>query len=306
VDRRRAVRLGVDQQVAALDPPPEPRLDRGERHRPLVRGPSRLRQDPEAGPGNDGERAPLVDVDEVVLAAPEEHEVVLEEPPKKRDGLRDLVRRVPSRRALRELDHPADPLAHRVEVAHAETDIVEHVADRVRERCELWLREPPVDLEMHHGLARLRVAHVHDPLDAAVEAADGPDDGMDHASQGEPPRAELLVHRVEQEGRVGGVRLDGGAERLVPVARERRVERPHRDLALAAVGELEGAEDLPRELVRRDVGELFGRQALGERGGEGPEHVRATLGRELVEPGEQSFEDLAGTGLRFLVRDAHG
>ena len=109
--------------------------------------------------------------------------------------------------------------------------------------------EPPVELEVHHRLARVRLARVQHARDAAVVVALEPDDRVQHALDADALRDELRAHRVDQERQVLGVRLEHRAGALVAVLGRRRVERAHDDRAVAARGgEVEHAGDLGEQL----------------------------------------------------------
>ena len=162
---------------------------------------------------------PLGQVDQVVLAIAEEDEVQVEQPLEERDGLGDLLRRVQRGARRGDLDHAAGGVAHRVEVAHRQLDV-----PRIpRIACSSSVRSCPVrpllELEVHQRLAVRRLLRT---CTIRSMRPSGPrsiaDHRVDHATNGQTPRLELLVDRVVQERGVGRADLDHRARGLVPVA----------------------------------------------------------------------------------------
>jgi hypothetical protein len=101
----------------------------------------------------------------------------------------------------------------------------------------------------------------------------------------EPARVELLRHRVDQEGRVGGVRLDDRADRRVGVAGERGVEGADGDrVGATRVGELERADHLAEQLL--------GGEGLGGVGGQAADVELREGGDEVGASGVQPIGDL--------------
>ena len=121
-----AVRLGDDQEVAALEPGAKGLRHAGERDGNREPGGLGVGQDPEPRVRHDGDRSALRRVEHRVLAVAEEDEVVLQQPLDERDGLLDLVVLVERRRRMRQLDEFGDLAPHRAEVAHGEPHVAEH------------------------------------------------------------------------------------------------------------------------------------------------------------------------------------
>src|SRR3954447_23692164 len=80
-----------------------------------------------------GDAATLVALDEVVLAVPEEHEVVVEQPLEERDGVRDLLVGVERRPGLSDRDHAPRGFLHRGEVADGQSHVAQDLARRLLE-----------------------------------------------------------------------------------------------------------------------------------------------------------------------------
>ena len=128
------VRLREDEQVAALDAGPHHVVE-ARRGASTSANAERLHvaqdAEPAAGHGPDRRASLTVDVDELVLAISEQDEVQLREPFEEVDRLADLLRRVADGRGPSELDHVADALLHRLEVAHHEPHVVQDRRRRV-------------------------------------------------------------------------------------------------------------------------------------------------------------------------------
>ncbi len=163
-------------------------------------------------------------------------------------------------------DHPVDPGAELVEVAHGQPHRLDHAGDGLLESGEIGVEEAAVELEVLRRLDRVGVsgmAHGRDP--AAIVTID-PHDRVEDRPNAEPVGHDLVGHRVQQEGAVGEAHLDDralGSE----VAVLGRVEGAHGHRPGAVLDEREersgpGGESLRR---RRELGRDPPEQDLGER-----------------------------------------
>ena len=111
---------------------------------------------------------------------------------------------------------------------------------------------------------------MQDVRDPAVAVALDAEHRVDHLAHREPAGVELGRDRVDQERRVGRVRLEHGARQRIAVRLQRRVERAHGERRGAApVGEVEHADDLAEQLLGREPGEGVGGHPVEVRLGEG-------------------------------------
>jgi hypothetical protein len=185
-----------------------------------------------------------------VLAVAEEDEVVLQQPLQECDRLVDLVVGVAPRARARDLHHAPAALGHLREVEHRAAHVVEHFPDGVGERLEPGVVEPAVEVEVHHRLARARLARVEHLDDATVRVALQADDGVQRPLHGQALGGDRLAHRIDEERQVLRGRLQHRTGALVALLGGRRVERTHEDRAVAAGGgEVEHAGDLGEQLV---------------------------------------------------------
>ena len=213
VHGREPVGLGDDQQVAlerALAPVRRQRCDRL-RTRELGRVLVGEDAEPRAGHHAD---ALVVDP---VLAVAEEDEVLVQQPLQERDRLVDLVVGVAGGAGGRDLDHAAAAVGHRGEVEHGAADVAEHRADRVGERVERRVVQAAVEVEVHHRLARVRLARMQHAADPPFRVALEPDDRVQHALDADVLRDQLGADGVDQERQVLGVGLEHRAGALVAV-----------------------------------------------------------------------------------------
>jgi hypothetical protein len=129
---------------------------------------------------------------------------------------------------------------------------------------------------------------------------------VEHPADGDPTRLELEVHRVEQERRVDGVRLQDRSRRRVPVGLDRRVEHADRHLVRApAVREIERRHDDARELVLGHLGDVGGRQAAREHTRERGDGVGAIPGDPAGRQVREALQRRPIDGGLGLVRRAH-
>ena len=220
VDGREAVRLRDDQEVAADQALAQVRLDGAHGDRRRVPRAGVVGQDPEPGARHDRE----LPVGEDVLAVAEQDEVPVEQPLEEGSRLLDLVERVAGGARARRVDHLRHASPHRLVVTDGRLDVAEHEPNARFELAELLRSEVAAHLEVHHRLAHRRLASMHDPPYAAFGVALGPDHRVVDEPDVEPPGAQLLRHRVDEERRVLAVRLDDRPHGLVPVVGQRRVE----------------------------------------------------------------------------------
>ena len=303
VHRRLAVGLGDDQQRAAEHPLAQVGRQLAD---PLGRRERRARlvgQHAQSRVGDDRDQGVVIvaPVDRV-LAVAEEDEVVLRQPLQEGHCLGDLVPRVAGRRHLGELDHPANAVGHRVEVPHRQRDVADHADHVGRQLLELRIRQPAVDLEVHHRLAVQRPARRHDGGQPAVAVALDADHGVHHVADGEPAAPQLLGHAVDQERHVVDVRLEHAAAAAPAVAGTVGIERAHVDVAGTALrDELEQPGHLGREGVDPRLVERAGRDPPRVGAGELAERPVS----RAVEPGQQALRDGgAGIGARARRRRA--
>ena len=271
VHGRQPVGLGHDQQVALERALAHVRRQLGQRPRPRERRGRLVGQDAEPRAGHEPDRV----VRDLVLAVAEEDEVVGEQPLEERDGLVDLVVRVARGARAGELHHPPAAVGHRREVHHRPAHVAEHRLDGVGERLEVLVAQPAVEVEVHHRLARGRLARVDDAGDATVRVALEPDDRMQRSLHGQPARGDRLADRVDEEREVLRRRLEHRAHALVAVGLGGRIERPHDDRPVAAAGgEVEHAADLGQQVRGRRLLGGVGRQAAQVRRRELPQRLR--------------------------------
>ena len=158
-----------------------------------------------------------------------------------------------------------DPFLHRFEVAHHEPDVVQDRRDAALEVVGFLGCELTVELEVHHRLSMARVAPGHHALDSALLVADRADHRVQQTADAEAPGEQLLLHGVDEEGRVVGIGLDDRSDRFVPVGRRIGIEDPNRGrVGAAAVGELERRQNESHETVDPRGRELVGRQPSEE------------------------------------------
>ncbi len=212
-----------------------------------------LGQDAEAGAGDDRHRARL----DRVLAVAEEDEVVLEQPVEERDRLLDLVGRV-ARRRRRARPRPCTARARASPRSRAPTP-GRRRGPRGRGRTAPSARPAragararsasPTRARRPRGACRTSTMR-------PSASRSTPITGWITSRTAEAAGVELRRHRVDQERRVGRVRLEHRARQRVAVGLQRRVERAHRERrGAAAVGEVEHADDLAEQLLGRQPGE---------------------------------------------------
>ncbi len=205
---------------------------------------------------------------------------------------------------------------HVLEVVHGQEDRLEEREDLVLHPAQALLRRDWLDLEEAVALAAAlfpRVPHGHDPLPLPLDREDGVDRRVD-------PQAGLLqvvLDAVEDEGPVGGVRLDDrGLERQPrPAAEGTRLLLAgvaHRDVdAGQALVELVAGRHLAHheaEVVDEARGDHRGGEVEGETGrhpleedrGEGRQEV-AVLRRGLPRQDLRHLREPGGTLLGIAL-----
>jgi hypothetical protein len=303
----RGVRAGLrdHQEVAVLDPLSDVRRERVQRGHACERARGDVGQDPQPRSGGRLDRATLGQVEEVVLAVPEQDEVELEEPVEEVDRLANLLGRVPDGRQARQVHHVTDAVLHRLEIADDEADVVQDRADRLLQLGPLLLRQPAFELDVHHRFAMRRVPAGEHPFDPAVLVPRRADHRVQEELHAELARGELLDDRVHQEGRVVRVRLDDRADRPVAVVGRRNEHADRRGMVGPLVDEPErGGRDREQR-----VGSVLHQILVGEPAQEGLRERRdgvTSLGGDLeLDAGEECFED-GVKGVRLLGGLGHG
>jgi hypothetical protein len=214
--------------------------------------------------------------------------VVVEQP------FQERARRVDVSRTAAPALEPRQDLArggeHLLEVLDRGEDRLEHRVDLVLDVPQALLRLDPLDLEVTVDLARALVVRSAQPDDALPLAAHG-EDGMHGREDAQARLAEVVLEALEDERRVGRVRLDdrdllrqavGGAPghpaRFARVARD-DVQAGQSLVELRRGGHL--ADDEP-ELVREPGGEGLGGQAERHPVGHLREHDRGERKQQLA------------------------
>jgi hypothetical protein len=132
-----------------------------------------------------------------------------------------------------------------------------------KSRTHLIVRQPPVDLEVHHRLPVQCAASRPDRRDRTILVALHAHHRMHHHPHLQAAAAQLLADGVDQEGRILRVRLDHGAVRDVAIPLPGRVQRPHRHVAATAFDEGEQASHLCGQLGQRRPFHLVDANAAG-------------------------------------------
>ncbi len=250
VHGREAVRLRDHEQAAAREAVAQPRVDLLERNGLLEAGAAVGAQDPEPPARGDRELVAL----ERVFPVAEEDEVLVEQPLEEVGRVLDLVLRVGAARRPCRLDHPFRPLAHGGEVPRGPLDVAEHRANLPLDLGELALLQVAADLDVDDRFPGDRVTYVEHARDPPVRVALGSDHRVDPQPHLEVARGERVRDRLDEERGVLAVGLDDRSDGLVAVVGERGVEGPDGErLRAAAVGQLEGAEDLAEQLLGRHL-----------------------------------------------------
>ena len=256
---------------------------------------------PSPAPGNDRE----LPVGEDVLAVAEQDEVPVEQPLEEGSRLLDLVERVTGGARARRVDHLRHASAHRLVVTDGRLNVAEHEPNARFELAELLRSEVAAHLEVHHRLAHRRLASMHDPPYAAFGVALGPDHRVVDEPDVEPPCAQLLRHRVDEERRVLAVRLDDRPHGLVPVVGQRRIEHAYRKRRRPPpVGQVESAHDLAEQLLRVQARDEVGRDPPDVRPRELPDGGQTARRHAFGHPREQLLHEGARAGGFALIPGA--
>ena len=285
VHPRGAVGLGDEQQVAALDALAQTRGHLREWPAGGVGGALLVAQDPASRARDQLERRPLGPLHDRVVARAEEDEVMLAQPFEEGDGLVDLLLAVARSGAARGIDHASDHARHLRVVAHGEAQLAQREGDLLAKRLRTFCVQPFDQLDPHDRLARGCSARAADAQDGTVGSPLDPEDRMQQRPHREPLGRDRAADGIDQERRVGGIRLEH--RRAV-----RSLAHIHGDGLAPGVDEALEIADPGEQLRGRHSLEQLARRAAQQAACEGFERIPIGRGRLLRE----QAHDLVGNG----------
>jgi hypothetical protein len=231
VHRRARIRLGEHQEL--LHAGALARLGRQRREARRQRLAGALAQDAAAGAGHDAQHILAAGGGDLVVAAAEEGEMVVEQPGEERASLFELGGRQPAARRLEAADHLLQARAHRLPVLDRGAHVGEHFGDPRLELRELRGVALAVDLDVHEGLEPplRRVGGLVERHQFAALVAHDTQHRVNHEVQREALPVHFHRHRIDEERHIVVHDLDHRVRALPAVLLARRVVGAHFRLA---------------------------------------------------------------------------